>query len=143
MPRRIRNILVDSGFWFALYDGRDQYHQQALEKSRLLDSVTVLLPWPCLYETINTRFCKQRKAVAEFEAFLSRPGVVLLEDEPYRENALEAVFVNGRTGRRPLALVDMVLRLILEDPNVRKHGILTFNPGDFADLCGKHSIELL
>ncbi len=42
-----------------------------------------------------------------------------------------------------MALVDMVIRLILDDINVRKDGLLTFNHKDFADLCRKHQIEML
>jgi len=37
----------------------------------------------------------------------------------------------------------MIIRLILDDVNIRKHGLLTFNPGDFADICRKHQIEML
>ena len=44
---------------------------------------------------------------------------------------------------RSFALVDVVIRLILDDINVRKHGFLTFNQRDFGDLCRKHQIELL
>ena len=44
---------------------------------------------------------------------------------------------------RGMALVDMVIRLILEDRSIRKHGLLTFNRGDFVDVCRKYQIEML
>ena len=97
----------------------------------------------CLYETFNTRFAKNKMAVRLFENFLRQPQVVLFKDEQYRNAALEATFNAITAAHRPIALVDMVLRLILEDVNVRKHGILTFNPRDFVDLCRKFSIEIL
>jgi hypothetical protein len=67
--------------------------------------------------------------------------VVRLPDESYREAALEVAIANS--ARRSFALVDVVIRLILDDINVRKHGFLTFNQRDFGDLCRKHQIELL
>jgi predicted nucleic acid-binding protein len=136
-----KTVLTDSGFWYALYDPRDPYHAQAEEREDLLQSCNLLLPWPCLYETFNTRFAKNKDAVRGFEALLRQPHVIRLPDEPYREEALEAVIATAAS--RSMALVDMVIRLILDDINVRKHGLLTFNQKDFSDLCRKHQIEML
>lgn len=136
-----KTILTDSGFWYALYDARDPYHEQAQGKADLVEISTVLLPWPCLYETLNTRFAKNTIAVRRFEAVLRKAHVVRFSDEPYREAALEAVMTTAAS--RSMALVDMVIRLVLDDVNVRKHGLLTFNQRDFSDLCRKHKIEML
>jgi predicted nucleic acid-binding protein len=141
MPSFAKTVLTDTGFWYAFYNARDQYHEQAERKGNLLETSTVLLPWPCLYETFNTRFAKNTTAVRRFEALLRQPHVVRLADEPYREAALEAVMTT--VASRCMALVDMVIRLILDDINVRKHGLLTFNQRDFSDLCRKHQIEML
>jgi len=136
-----KTVLIDSGFWYALYDTRDQYHTQAEQKQDFLQTSTLLIPWPCLYETFNTRFAKNKVAVRRFEVLLRQPHVVRLRDEPYREAALEAAIATAAS--RSMALVDMVIRLILDDINVRKHGLLTFNQRDFGDLCRKHQIEML
>ena len=136
-----KTVLIDTGFWYAFYDRRDQYHEAAGKKANLLDNSTLLIPWPCLYETFNTRFAKNAVAAGHFEKLLRKPQVVLLADEPYRESALKVAFA-GVPARR-LALVDIVIRLILADINVRKHGLLTFNQRDFDDLCRKHQIEIL
>jgi len=142
MPMFARTVLIDTGFWYAFYDDRDQFHEQAERKGDLLETSTLLLPWPSLYETINTRFVnRNRIAVRRFESLLRKPQVILLPDEPYREAALEAVL--GTVESRGMALVDMVVRLILDDVNVRKHGLLTFNHRDFSDLCRKHRVEML
>jgi hypothetical protein len=92
-----------------------------------------------VYTRLNTRFVKNPIAVKRFELLLRKAHVVRLPDEPYREAALPAVMTFAS---RRMALVDMVLRLILEDVNVRKHGLLTFNPRDFSDLFRKHQIEM-
>ena len=49
-----------------------------------------------------------------------------------------------RTARaRPISLVDMVMRLMLENVNVPVSGLLTFNPKDFHDVCRKRGLEML
>jgi predicted nucleic acid-binding protein len=141
MAKFAKTVLTDTGFWYAFYDARDSYHTRAEAKGDLLETSNVLLPWPCLYETLNTRFAKNGIAVRRFEALLRRPHVIRVPDEPYRESALEATLTTVAVRR--MALVDMVIRLILDDVNVRKHGLLTFNPRDFSDLCRKHRIEML
>lgn len=143
MPNFAKTVLTDSGYWYALYNPRDSYHPEALRKNSNLTQANIIVPWPCLYETFNTRFAKNIMAVRQFEAFLSGPQVVLLNDAPYKDAALEATFKSSISGARAIALVDMVLRLILEDINVKKHGLLTFNPSDFADLCRKYHIEMV
>jgi len=48
-----------------------------------------------------------------------------------------------RTARtRPMSLVDMVMRLMLDDVNVRVDGLLTFNQKDFHDVCRKRGLEM-
>ena len=44
---------------------------------------------------------------------------------------------------RPLSLVDAVLRLMIDDPDVPVEGMLTFNARDFADACRRNAVELL
>jgi hypothetical protein len=40
-------------------------------------------------------------------------------------------------------MVDILCRLLIADPNVRIDYLLTTNPGDFADLCRKHNLEIM
>jgi hypothetical protein len=94
-----------------------------------------------LYETFNTRFAKNTLGVRHFEKLLRQAHILSLPDEPYREAALKVALASVVT--RSFALVDVVSRLILEDINVRKHGLVTFNQKDFGDLCRKHQIEML
>ncbi|HEV3157330.1 MAG TPA: hypothetical protein VGZ00_08285 [Candidatus Baltobacteraceae bacterium] len=141
MANFAKTVLIDTGFWYAFYNIRDQYHEQAVRKKGILEASTVLLPWPSLYETLNTRFTRNTIAVGRFEALLRKAHVIRFSDEPYREAALKAVMTT--VASRSMALVDMVIRLILDDINVRKHGLLTFNHRDFSDICRKHRIEIL
>ncbi len=43
-------ILADSGYWIALFDRRDKYHQRAVEAARNL-AEQLLVTWPVLAET--------------------------------------------------------------------------------------------
>ena len=134
-----QGLLVDTGFFIAMYDERDSHHAEAQDKQKLLDVYAIILPWPVLYETINTRFSRRRGIMARFDAIIRSSNTVLLNDSPYRAEAYRTVV---RNVRRPLSLVDAVLRAIIEDTNVAVAAMLTFNRRDFNDVCRHHSVEL-
>lgn len=133
-------LLVDTGYFIALYTERDEHHSAAKRKQGLLERWPIVLPWPVLYETMNTRFVKMPGALARFGAILVHPDTVLLDDSPYREGSYRTV---GETApQRYFSLVDAVLRAIIEDTNVSISAMLTFNPRDFHDVCRKHRVAL-
>jgi predicted nucleic acid-binding protein len=137
-----KNLLLDSGFWYALYDTRDQYHEEATHFTEYLEFYNLLIPWPSLYEMLNTRFVRHSEWLRAFEHYLHRPDIVKLPDEMYRDRALNSVLVIGR-GWRPISLVDMVIRLILADPNIKIDAMITFNQDDFTDVCLTRNIEII
>lgn len=137
------NILVDTGFWYALFDRRDSLHLAAEEKSARLRPLNIVIPWPVLYETLNTRFVSNRAVLRQFVGVLRRPGAVVLDDGPYRERALDVVSKPVPERPRMFSLTDCILRLILDDADTRIDFLATFNVGDFADICRKRRIQLL
>jgi len=139
----MRNVLVDSCFWFALFDARDPFHDKANELVHLLDLGYIILPYPTLYETINTRFTRNRTWVEEFEKTLKNNKTRTIEDNPYRENALTMTFDSTINKKRPMSLVDMVIRLMLDDINLKIDYLISFNTVDFIDICLKNRIELI
>jgi predicted nucleic acid-binding protein len=138
-----RNVVVDSGYWYALFDPRDPYAAQARNKAHHIDELRILFPWPILYETLGTRFVKNKLAVDEMEKTLKRRNVVIVDDSPYREEALEVTLREARLGKRALSLCDVVIRLLIDDTNLRIHALLTFNQPDFLDVCRRKSVEIL
>ncbi|OYT14341.1 MAG: hypothetical protein B6I19_00285 [Bacteroidetes bacterium 4572_114] len=76
----MNNILVDTGFWFGLYDKRDSYHNQAIGLYEYLSLGNIIIPYPSLYETINTRFAKNKEGIEAFEIILNKSEVTLLDD---------------------------------------------------------------
>jgi len=137
-------ILVDTGIFIALFDERDDHHQSAKRIEKWLDSRSILLPWPILYETLNTRLVNRLKrdpaSLAKFGAIARSTNTELLDDKPYREALW--TFLDQSSFRTSLSLVDAVLCNIIKDVNVPVSAILTFNERDFCAVCQQNNIEL-
>jgi hypothetical protein len=100
----------------------------------------IILPYPILYETLNTRFVKKKEWIITFNELLNKESTVLVPDELYKNQALSSVL---RATSRPLSLVDMTIRLMLDDINLNINALITFNVGDFIDLCLEKGIDLI
>ena len=134
------SLLADTGYFIALYDERDEHYAMAQSNKHLLDLHPVVLPWPVLYETINTRFARRPRILTRMDLIIAKADTLLLDDSPYREGAYRQVQQTSR--KRPMSLVDAVLRAVIEDANVRISGLLTFNEKDFYDLCHSRHVDL-
>lgn len=139
----MNNILVDTCFWYALFDTREPAHQKANELASILDLGLIIIPYPTLYETINTRFTRNRLWVEKFEKIIINGNTKIVEDYLYKENALTMTFDSTLNRNRPLSLVDMVIRLMLDDVNLKIDYLISFNNRDFIDLCHKNRIKLI
>ena len=135
-------VLVDTGFFVALFNERDQHHASARRLEEWLDFVPIVLPWPILYETVNTRLARRPQNLAKFGAIVRLPETLLLDDAPYREDSFAAVLAQN-PARGPLSLVDAVLCNVIEDVNVPISAMLTFNDRDFLAVCHENNVELI
>jgi predicted nucleic acid-binding protein len=138
-----KTALVDSGFWIALLDERDQHYGEAQENAEKLLNLRYIFPWPVFYETLRTRFVRRPLAVRKFESFLKRPNAIYLDDAKYRTDALEITLSDGAQSGRAFSLVDNVLRMIIEDMTVRVDYVFTFNTRDFVDVCHGRPVEMI
>ena len=138
-----RIVVIDTGYWFALFEPRDENHNQAKPKAAYIESMTVAFPWPVLYETLNTRLVKNRLGVDKFERIIKRSNVHRVDDTRYRNGALAETFRQALNGTRSISLCDMVIRLMLQDVRLKINAILTFNPRDFSDVCQSAKVEML
>ena len=127
-------ILIDTGFFFAIFDERDQHHQSAkkIEEWLDLESRRRVLAWPILYETLSTRFVK-RGHLSKVERLMVHPRTDVIDDTPYR-NLIEKSVRENHDPRwtqfrmqAGASLVDSILRLMIECPRARIHGIVTFD----------------
>lgn len=112
--------------------------------ARLVNNFKNRTAWPTVYETLRTRFVRNKIALQQFEIFLEiHHDIVFLNDHIYRNDAFDLAIESSLRRGRPLSMADCLLRLIIDDPNVRINYFLTFNQPDFIDLCKKNRVELL
>ncbi len=142
LPRR-DFVLVDSGFFFALFEPRDSHHEEAVERLDYLEVFSLVVPWPIVYETFNTRFSRRPNTIVRFERILARPHTELLDDTNYRQEAFDNAYRSAVSGVMSVSLVDAILLEILNDINVKIHGMLTFNHRDFAGTCRANGVEII
>jgi predicted nucleic acid-binding protein len=138
----MNNVIVDSGFWFALYDQGDTHYTEAIGIEEYLDISNIIIPFPTLYESINTKFMKNITAKVKFEHILKRNNVTIIDDAQIKNKALQITFTH-ESKKRNLSLVDNIIRLILDDIDYKIDYLITFNKKDFIDVCQKRNIEIL
>ena len=137
-----KNILIDSGFWIALFTVDDSRHDEAMILDEILMGHRQIIPWPSLYEFLNTKFLKYPMRLVSFKKRILQPNIIRLSDEFYRDDALSKFLELDKYSRR-LSLIDLVIREILMDEKAKIDTMVTFNVKDFVDLCGKRKIELI
>lgn len=139
--------LVDTGVWYAVFDSRDRPgDRDALDEfAAQVISITnrAVIPWPVTYETLRTRFVKNRTAIEGFERLLKSPRTDVLDDAPYREAAINEALTSALERGRPLSLVDCLLRVVIDDPQTRIDYFATYNVGDFQDVCKRRRIQII
>ncbi|MBR8317593.1 MULTISPECIES: hypothetical protein [Burkholderia cepacia complex] len=139
-----QRILVDTGVWYAMFVRRDQHAAEIQNKVEFLEApYEVVIPWPTVYETLKSGFVKHAKALDLFERFLKNPHVRFLNAEQYLTDAFDLSFDLSLRRGRPMSMVDCLLRLLIDDVDVRIDGLLTFNARDFADICLKRNVSIL
>lgn len=143
----MNTICVDSCFLIALYNETDEDHPRA--KRLFLEYLDVvqnqlLVPWPVLYESISTKMVKNRKRMdmlnKDWETLEKQGRLALLDDLRFREKAITESFkeLQKESGRyRVLSLADRVIRNILCEVDIKIDGFITFDVGDFIDVCTK------
>lgn len=146
-------ICVDSGFLIALYDETDEYHESAqqyfityFEKP----GNELLVPWPILYESISTRMARNRKRITtlhrDWKYLETQEQLILLDDKEFRLPALDECFKEIQRPQaqyRALSLTDRIIRKMLSEPNIKIDYFITYNHGDFVDICKKYHRILL
>jgi len=137
------NILIDSCIWYALLDKSDPNYRRAQTMKDYFDIGSIVMVYPVLYETLNTRFVKRNDWVSIFNQYVQKNTTVLLHDEKYKHIALEKTIESAMGINRPMSMVDMCLRMILDDVNIKIDALITFNVGDFIDVCHNKGIELI
>jgi len=142
-------VCVDACFLIGLYDENDERHARAVQHFAAIFGASsarniLVVPWPILYECCGSKQAKSTKKTSllrDHWSYLHRLGqLVLLDDRPFREGQLE---MQLEEHRRPLSLVDRVLRAMILDPKRPFDAFLTYNTGDFVDACYSSGTHLI
>ena len=136
-------ILIDSGYWFALFKETDPYHTSAKTIADLITDFTLVVPYPSMYEVLNSKFIKNQQTLLKFEQTMNSNRVEFIHDEIYRENALINTFDVHRKPMPKISLVDSIIREILKDVNIKIDYVATFNEKDFKDVCDIRNVKII
>lgn len=136
-------VLADSCYWLGLVDPKDQHYETSMAIAKLINDYTVIVPWPCMFESVSTHLTRNRYRTLLFEETIKKRGVELFPDDKYREVALSQVFDYSRNFGFSFSLVDSILREILKDVNVKVDYLITYNERDFSDVCANRQIEII
>ena len=142
MGRIAKYVLTDACYWLALFDNRDEHHNKSKEIYEKIEKTHILLPWPILYEVVCTRFVRNKIIVSNFFNELKKPNITYIYDDLYRERALEDSINYAIQDKRHISLVDSVIRYILLDSKYKIDYLITFNEGDFIDICKKKKVPI-
>lgn len=135
-------VLVDTCYWFGLLSESDQHHESALEISELIEDYIIVVPYPTMYEILNTKFVKKKEQLIEFEQIMKSDRVQFIYDEDYRDKAIQMTYSIYRKNIPQVALVDSVIREIIRDINLNIDYLITFNIKDFKDVCDIRGIQI-
>jgi predicted nucleic acid-binding protein len=137
-------ILVDTCFWIALYVPKEnKTHERALDIIDDLENNEVLIPWPTLYEFVNTKLARRKENLYAFEQFLLKPNVRKISDETYKDLALQNVFLLNVSRLASVSLVDEILRQMISDNSLQIDYLVTFNKKDFEYPCQLAKVDIL
>jgi predicted nucleic acid-binding protein len=140
------NLLIDTCFWYAYYESKEKERHDLAVKfiERHLPKDKIIVPHPTLYEVINTKFSKREDWMDPFKKLLTnRNNVKIISDDKYKEEAFSLTFDFSIRKKRPISFVDMIIRLMLGDANLKINALVTFNEKDFSDICYQKNIDLI
>lgn len=137
----MKRLIIDSGVWYAAFDQRDDKYVYSDKILNLLEMHELIVPFPSLYETINTRLLRNKYKQADylFEYLNDSKKVILVYDDKYREQALKSVSSN-LNHNKSYSLVDMIIRLMMEDSSLGHIAVVSFNIEDFI---GVNNVEVI
>jgi predicted nucleic acid-binding protein len=149
----LKRFLLDSGYLLALYRDEGERTRTAKEtlETLLSNDGNVLVPWPILYERLNSEFSSPKtdwveRLNSDWSRLRRLRRLDLVDDSFYRQACLDEWigFADEKPGRfRGLSLVDRILMALVEDRSKSIEAFLTFDLRDFSGFCAKRGIEIL
>lgn len=124
-------IIIDTGFWIA-YLFPQENPQLSIEANKMftdLENQTIVIPYPTLYEFINSKLSRKKNAASRdlFERIIKTKKIEFISDESYKNMALDNFFIKSKAEISDISLVDEIIKLIIKDPTHRIDYIATFD----------------
>ena len=122
----MKNILVDTGYFIALYNQNDSYHSRAIQLSKTI-TVPLVTTWPVVTETHYLLQAKLGGKVSVFYHFLEGPFLSIFSLTPTHLPRIRQL--SEQYANLPADLADISLIILAE---TQEHGqILTTDRRDF------------
>jgi predicted nucleic acid-binding protein len=137
----IRGLVADTGFWLSAFDKGEPHHTAAASLLERLRDGIILMPWPIMYEVLRTRTVRNAIMTSAFGRVLSGYKIHRVDDREYRDACLANTFDMAAKGRS-ISLVDSVVRAVIADGRFHITRLLTFNVGDFQDICKIRNVPI-
>lgn len=140
-------FLCDSCFVISLADNTEAMHNASC--SYLNTHKTghfYLIPYPSMFETLSQRMVDNVQAMTRLEQIFfknSDVNVVYVSDKNYRDVSLIECMNDRQNIERHLSFVDTIIRNMVKSKNIRKDALISFNDGDFRDVCTQNRVDLI
>lgn len=129
--------LLDTGFWYALINRREETHAAVLAVHQSLQTATIYVPAPVLVEVAYlVRRDLGAAALAMFTHKLAAPGFVLVE--PIPDDYERAAAIIRQFNDAQVDFVDAILVAIAERMNIKR--VLTLDYRHFRMFRPQHCV---
>lgn len=125
----MKTLIIDTGYWIALFNPEKNVDKHDIVEfvTEIINDYQVLIPFPTLYEFLNSKFSRNRKAI-NFKNELSKPQYIMIDDSKYKELALSNFFEKTQhLNNEDVSLVDEVIKGMIDDTNLKTDFLITFD----------------
>lgn len=140
-------FLCDSCFIISLADNTESMHKISCAYLQTHKAGHYyLIPYPSMFETLSQRMVDNTQAMVRLEQlFLKNPeiNIVYISDRTYRDVSLTECMNDPQNIERHLSFVDTIIRNMIKSKNIRKDALISFNSGDFRDVCTQNRVDLI
>lgn len=122
--------IVDTCFWIALYN--PEKHIEINEDInfiiQFIEDHQIIIPYPSLYEFLNSKFSRKNDAL-HFQKLLSKPNYIKLDDNPYKDEALNRFFEKSINEYSDVSFVDEIIKEIISAEPQKIDYLISFDAG--------------
>ena len=127
-------------------DPTDQHHEKSLNISGYLDRCDIIIPWPCLYESLSTHTTRNKSQLFTLKEIINRPNIIRFDESPYKDNALQEVFELNKFYGYSFNLTDCLILEILKDTTIKIDYLITYDTEferNFAPIFQARGIKII